>query len=58
MSTLHHEEIYETCYDEAYDNFKVNNKLTNDQMEELLLHSGVKDAVIKQAHKLFEDKCY
>ena len=55
MSTLHHEEIYETCYENAYDNFKVNNKLTEDQMQELILHSGVENAIIKQAEKLFEE---
>ncbi len=58
MSTLHHEEIYESCYEDAYNSFKVNNKLTDDQMQELILHSGVELAVVKQAQKLFESKCY
>jgi len=58
MSTLHHEEILESCYEEAYDNFKVNNKLTDDQMQELITHEGVELAVVKQANKLFEDLCY
>ena len=58
MSHAVNDEILETCYEDAYDNFKVNNKLTDDQMQELILHRGVEDAIIKQAHKLFEDKCY
>ena len=58
MSHPVNDEILETCYEEAYDNFKVNNKLTEDQMQELILHSGVELAISKQAYKLFNDKCY
>ena len=39
-------------------NFKVNNQLTDDQMQELMKHEGVELAVIKQAKKLFDEKCY
>ena len=58
MSTLHHEEILDTCYEDAYNSFKVNNKLTDEQMKEMMKHEGVELAVVKQAMKLFEDKCY
>tara|TARA_R100000781_G_scaffold73679_1_gene45973 strand:+ start:78 stop:254 length:177 start_codon:yes stop_codon:yes gene_type:complete len=51
-------ELLETCYEDAYNNFMVSNKLTNDQMQELMKHEGVELAVIKQAKKLFEDLCY
>ena len=58
MSHPVNDELLETCYENAYDNFKVNNKLTDDQMQELILHSGVEDAIVKQAKKLFESMCY
>ena len=58
MSHPVNDELLETCYEDAYNNFMVSNKLTNDQMQELILHRGVEDAIVKQARKLFEDKCY
>ena len=58
MSHAVNDEILETCYEDAYNNFMVNNKLTNDQMQELILHEGVELAVVKQAKKLFENLCY
>ena len=58
MSHAVNDEILESCYEDAYNNFMVNNKLTNDQMQDLILHSGVQLAISKQAKKLFEDKCY
>ena len=58
MSHAVNDEILESCYEDAYNNFMVNNKLTNDQMQELILHSGVELAISKLAYKLFEDKCY
>ena len=50
MSHPVNDEILESCYEDAYNNFMVNNKLTDDQMQELILHRGVEDAIIKQAH--------
>ena len=35
MSTLHHESLMETCHDEAWENFRIHNKLTEDQLNEL-----------------------
>ena len=58
MSHPVNDEILESCYEDAYNSFKVNNKLTDDQMKEMMKHEGVELAVVKQAMKLFEDKCY
>ena len=58
MSTLHHESILEDCLVEAEENFRVSNKLTQKQLDELLVRSeGVRDAITKQAQKLFDDQC-
>ena len=35
MSTLHHESILEDCLVEAEENFRVHNKLTQKQLDEL-----------------------
>ena len=34
MSSLHHEEILEDCYEQSYESFKKSNKLTEDMMQE------------------------
>ena len=57
MSSLHHEEILEDCYEQSYERFKKSNKLTEEMMQELILHSGVQFAIEKNARKLFEDRC-
>ena len=58
MSTLHHESILEDCLVEAEENFRVSNKLTQKQLDELLVRSqGVRDAIESQAQKLFDDRC-
>ena len=57
MSSLHHEEILEDCYEKSYESFKKSNKLTEDMMQELILHSGVQFAIEKNARKMFEDRC-
>ena len=57
MSSLHHEELLEDCYEKAYERFKSHNKLTEDMMQELLLHSGVQFAIEKNARQIFEDMC-
>ena len=48
MSSLHHEELLEDCYEKAYERFMTSNKLTEDMMQELLLHSGVQLAIEKK----------
>ena len=58
MSTLHHESILEDCLIEAEENFRVHNKLTQKQLDELIVSSrGVRDAIESQARKLFDDQC-
>ena len=34
MSTLHHESLYETCFDESFDEYMRISGLTGDQMSE------------------------
>tara|TARA_B100000925_G_scaffold9786_1_gene7010 strand:+ start:281 stop:460 length:180 start_codon:yes stop_codon:yes gene_type:complete len=58
MSTLHHEEIMEDCFNESRESFRVNNKLTHEQLDELLSFSkGTYDAICDNAYKLFQDRC-
>ena len=57
MSSLHHENLLEDCYERAYDRFKTSNKLDEQQMQELILHEGVENAIVKSARKIFEDLC-
>ena len=57
MSVLHHDEILEDCYERAYEQFRIHNKLNQEQMQELILHKGVEDAIIKSARKMFDDMC-
>ena len=57
MSSLHHEALLEDCYEKAYERFMTSNKLNEQQMQELLLHSGVQLAIEKNARQIFEDLC-
>jgi len=57
MSCLQNEILLEQCYEDAYEQFRIHNKLNEDQMQELILHRGVEDAIIKSARKMFEDMC-
>ena len=58
MSTLHHEEIMEDCFNESRESFRVNNKLTHEQLDELLSFSkGAADAIEKSARLMFENMC-
>ena len=58
MSTLHHESILGDCLVEAEENFRISNKLTQKQLDELIVRSeGVRLAIEKQAQKLFDDRC-
>ena len=58
MSTLHHESILEDCLVEAEENFRISNKLTQKQLDELIVRSeGDRLAIEKQAKKLFDDRC-
>ena len=55
MSVLHHESILESCLDQAWEEFRVHNKLTHEQMREMESHEGVQIALERSAVKLFED---
>ena len=58
MSSLHHESILEDCFEESMESFRVNNKLTHEQLDELLSFSkGTYDAICNSAYKLFQDRC-
>ena len=57
MSVLHHESILENCFDQAWEEFRIHNKLTVDQMTEIENHEGVQIALNKKANKFFEDLC-
>ena len=57
MSTLHHESLLETCFDEAWESFRVHNKLTVEQMNEIESHEGVQIALRRSAERMFEDLC-
>ena len=48
----------ETCFDEAWESFRVSNKLTVAMMEELCSFSkGTVDAIEKTAQQMFDDMC-
>ena len=55
----HLEGLLEDCLIEAEENFRVHNQLTQKQVDELLAHprGGVRDAITKQAQRLFDDRC-
>ena len=57
MSVLHHDEILEDCYERAYEQFRIHNKLNQEQMQELILHGGVQLAIEKSARLMFENMC-
>ena len=58
MSTLHHESLYETCYEEAIESFCKSNNLTDEMFALIENHLGVQYCLERNARKLFEDKCY
>lgn len=49
----------ETCHDEAWEAFRIHNKLTDDQLNELCWRqeSGTLLAIEKQAQRLFDQRC-
>ena len=58
MSTLQNEMILENCFDEAWESFRVHNKLTVDEMTELCDFSeGTVNAIERNAQKMFDDMC-
>ena len=59
MSTFHQESLKETCHDEAWEEFRIHNKLTEDQLNELCWRqtSGTLIAIERKAQQKFEDLC-
>ena len=57
MSTLHHETILETCFDEAIIDFCEANDLTPEMFAQIENHEGVQIAIIKRAYQIFDDLC-
>ena len=58
MSCLQNEILLEQCFDEAWESFRVSNKLTVEMMEELCSFSaGTVDAIEKTAQQMFDDMC-
>ena len=57
MSCLQNEILLEDCYERAYEQFRIHNKLNQEQMQELILHGGVQLAIEKSARKMFDDMC-
>ena len=58
MSCLHHENILEDCFEESMESFRINNKLTHEQLQELItISKGTYDASCNNAYKIFQDRC-
>ena len=58
MSSLHHENILEDCFEVAMESFRINNKLTHEQLDELItISKGTYDAICSNVYKLFQDRC-
>ena len=58
MSSLHNESILEDCFEIAMESFRINNKLTHEQLDELItISEGTYNAICKQSYKLFQDRC-
>ena len=57
MSTLHHETILETCFDEAIIDFCEANDLTPEMFAQIEKHDGVQFALTKKAYQIFDDLC-
>ena len=57
MSTLHHESLLETCFDEAVVDFCLSNNLTPEMFAEIERQAGVQLALEKSARQIFEDLC-
>ena len=55
MSCIQNEALMESCFDEAWEQFRVHNKLTPDMMEELCSFSvGTVQHIERTARKMFE----
>jgi hypothetical protein len=58
MSTLHHEALYETCFDESFDEYQCLSGLSSDHMKEWVkINPFVLDRIEDMAWKKFQDMC-
>ena len=58
MSTLANESLYETCFDESFDEYMRISGLTGDQMSEWVrINPFVLERVEEMAYKKFQDMC-
>ena len=61
MSTSHHEQLLETCFEQAVEQFCTHNKLTPEMFAELEsikgFNAGLQIMLEKSAQKIFEDMC-
>jgi hypothetical protein len=58
MSTLANESLYETCFDESFDEYMRISGLSGDQMSEWVrINPFVLDRIEDMAYKKFEDMC-
>ena len=57
MSTLHHETLLETCYDEAWVDYAIAHNLTQDQLTAIEQDSefGILPEIEAEARRRFED---
>ena len=57
MSTIANESLLENIYDEVWEEFRISNKLTDDQLNELCFanESGTLLAIETETNKRFED---
>ena len=58
MSVLHHESLYETCFDESFDDYMRISGLSGDQMSEWVrINPFVLERIEDMAYKKFQDLC-
>ena len=59
MSCLQNEALLEQCWEEAFESFRVSNKLTEAELNELLSFSkGTADVIEQSARIMFESMCH
>ena len=58
MSTLVNEQLYETCFDESFDEYMRISGLSSDRMSEWVrINPFVLDRIEEMAYKKFQDMC-
>ena len=57
MSVLQHEELQETSYETAVQEFFTSNNLTPEMFAQIENHDGVQIAIIKRAYQIWDDLC-